>query len=231
MIVSIHMPKTAGTSFRALLEVHFGNRLLWDANGDFGCENSDTTLNTEYERYRVVEEASLRIAEMDLANVECIHGHLHAHKYLLLSTKRKVTFVTWLRNPVDRLLSQFYFWKREANAPMSHLHVKFIEEDWSLERFCFEPKVKDMYGDLLWGFSAENLDFIGITEYFEEDLKYFAQHYLNSHADALMLNAGDNNGRPYQIDGQLRKEIEAFHDRDMRLYKRALEMRQERCGS
>jgi hypothetical protein len=231
MIISVHMPKTAGTSFGATLTAHYGSALLLDTNGDLGCDIADCTLSSEYERYKVIVNASLQIAEMDFPGVECIHGHLHAHKYLLLAYKRELKFVTWLRNPVDRLLSQYNFWKRNCENPMGLLHVKFIQENWSLEQFCFEPAVKNMYGDLLWGFPLEYFDFIGITEFYNDDLEYFARHYLNSQASAQMLNAGDNNGRAYQIDSQLRKEIEAFHDRDMYLYQRALEMRQKRLGA
>lgn len=229
MIISIHLPKTAGTSFLTTLGAHFGDNILLDSNGDLGCTIADATMLSQYEKYKVVLEASFRIAEMEFSGVECIHGHIHAIKYLLMASKRETKFVTWMRNPVDRVISQYYFWKKYSETPMCALHQTMLEENWSLEQFCFGTQIKNIYGELLWGFPLEYFDFIGITEFYEEDLEYFSRHHLNSHARAQMLNAGDNKGRAYQIDSQLRKEIETFHDRDMYLYERALEMRQERC--
>jgi len=84
---------------------------------------------------------------------------------------------------------------------------------------------------LLWGFSLENLDFIGITEHYDDDLQYFAKRYLNvqpSRIISQMLNVGDYRGQPYKIESGLRNEIEAFHAHDMMLYRRALELRAER---
>lgn len=230
MIISIHLPKTAGSSFSASLESHFGTKFLKDTNGALGYKESDTTLLPQYERYKKTIEASLRIVEMDLSRVECIHGHIYAIKYLLLGYKRDAKFVTWMRNPVDRVISQYQFWKKHSSPPTSALHQKVIEENWSLERFCLGPELRNIYGEMLWGFPLEYFDFIGITEFYEDDFNYFARHYLDSHMNAQMLNVGDNKGHPYQIDSHLRKEIEAFHGRDMHLYQRALETRQARCA-
>jgi hypothetical protein len=53
MIISLHLPKTAGTSFAAALETHFQTRLFID--------NADLPINTpQYERNRAALEANLR---------------------------------------------------------------------------------------------------------------------------------------------------------------------------
>jgi hypothetical protein len=222
VIISLHLPKTAGTSFAASLEQHFGTKLLKDY--------ADLPINTpQYERNKAALKASLCIAENNFPGIECIHGHFLPIKYLLLANKREVRFVTWMRNPVERVLSHYFFWKRSYDPKTApSLQRKVIEEDWSIERFCFGPEVRDLYWQFLWGFPIEYIDFIGVTEFYGDDLEYFARHYLQTPIELKRLNAGDKREGSYQIDVSLRKRIESFHARDMDLYQRALEKRQTR---
>lgn len=80
----------------------------------------------------------------------------------------------------------------------------------------------------LWGFTFENFDFVGITEFYEDDLEYFARHYLKAAVKPTRLNAGEKGENGYPIDSSFRKEIELFHARDMELYQRALGNRLKR---
>lgn len=217
MIISLHLPKTAGTSFGATLEQHFGRRLL----KDYG----DLPINTPiHERNKAALQASLR--ETDFSDIECIHGHFLPIKFLLLANKRRVTFVTWMRNPVDRVVSHYFFWKKHydpATAP--GLHRQVIEENWSLERFCLGPELKDLYCQFLWGFPLEYFDFIGISEFYDPDLAYFVTHYLHTQTEARKLNVGDEGERGHGVDVSLRRKIESFHANDMNVYQRALAKR------
>ncbi len=220
MLISVHLPKTAGTSFAAALEDHFGTKMLKDYN--------DLPINTPpFERNQTALKAAIENAEKDFSDIECIHGHFLPIKYLLLATKKDVTFITWLRHPVERVLSHYFYWQRNYNPQRApQLHRKVIEENWSLERFCLGPEVKDLYSQFLWGFPIDYFDFIGITEYFEEDFKYFSKNYLNTELEQKKLNVGDNNKN--KIDFTLWKKIEAHHSRDMELYRWALKKRKER---
>jgi len=217
MIISVHLPKTAGTSFGLTLEQHFGGRLV----KDYG----DLPINTPvYERNKAALQASL--CEADLSGVECIHGHFLPIKFLLLASVRRVTFVTWMRNPVDRVVSHYFFWKKHydpSTAP--RLHRQVVEENWSLERFCLGPELRDLYGQFLWGFPLEYFDFVGISEFYDDDLAYFAAHYLHAHAEARKLNVSAEGERGYGVDLSLRRKIESFHAIDVNLYQRALAKR------
>lgn len=100
MIISVHLPKTGGKSFEAALQTRFGASLLEDY-GTF-------PMNTPpYERVRAAVEASVINADADFTGVACIHGHLLPVKYLLMAARRDVTFVTWVREPVQRMLSNY----------------------------------------------------------------------------------------------------------------------------
>lgn len=224
MIVSVHLPKTAGTSFATALEQIFGESLYRDY--------ADLPLNTpHYKRNRAALKKSLANARKNFRKVECIHGHFLPLKYLLLSDKRDITFVTWMREPVERALSHYHFWKRSPNPKkLPPLRRRMIEEKWSLERFCLGPELRDIYTQFLFGFKLDYFSFIGITEFYSEDLSFFSKHFLNSSLEPERLNVGSAAGNAYQISGSLRSEIEQFHSRDMELYERALEKRQKRSS-
>jgi len=128
-----------------------------------------------------------------------------------------------MRNPVERVHSNYYYWKKTYNPRSDPLHRRVVEEDWSIERFCLSPELKIFYSQFLWGFPLDYFDFIGITEFYEDDIAYFGQHYLGANTKVKRLNVRTNSA--YQIDRSFRNEIEAFHDRDMDLYHKALEKR------
>ena len=134
LLVSLHLPKTAGTSFGSALKTRFGNALLRDY--------ADVPINTPpFERNKAAMQAALDNAEADWSGIECIHGHFLPVKYLLLAARRELKFVTWLRDPVERVLSHYDFWRRgydPATAPP--LHRKVVEENWPLERFAWARK-------------------------------------------------------------------------------------------
>ena len=58
----------------------------------------------------------------------------------------------------------------EGGTAKEALHRKVVEEKWSLEKFCFSPKMHNFYTQFLWSFPLELFDYIGITESFDEDL-------------------------------------------------------------
>jgi hypothetical protein len=222
VIISVHLPKTAGKSFQAALETRFGHSL----REDYGSFPMNTP---RYERQRAALEASLANAEADLAGVECIHGHFLPVKYLLLATRRDLTFVTWVRDPIQRLLSHYHYWRKTYQPGTSPpLHRKMVEENWSVQRFCLGDEMRNTYAQFLWGFPVENFDFMGITEFYEEDLAYFAKRFLGVPVVPQRVNVGAAQGKEYELDEGLRRQIEAFHERDIEVYQRALEKRKTR---
>jgi len=227
MLVSLHLPKTAGTSFGAALDAHFGGALL----RDYG----DLPLNTPaIVRNHLALQASLDIAGGFPDSTACVHGHFLPVKYLLLAAHRELRFMTWMRHPVERLVSHYAFWRRNPPPSPAHaLHWRMHAEDWSLETFCLAPELRDVYTQFLWGFPLETFDFIGITEHYEADFEMFSRRYMGSASAPMRLNVGaaGERGASLQVHAELRQRIEAFHARDMALYDRALALRAARSSS
>lgn len=224
MLISLHLPKTAGSSFAATLEQHFAGRLLKDYQ--------DFPMNTPvYERNRAALQACLLNAEKNFQAIDCIHGHFLPVKYLLLQQKQAIQFITWMRNPVDRIVSNYFFWQKIYNPNTSPpLHRRVIEENWSLEQFCLSQEFQNMYAQYLWAFPIGNFDFIGITEFYNEDFAYFTQNYLNTTMQPVILNSGAIKQNDI-LTPTLKQKIIQHHARDMDLYQFALERRSCRLSS
>lgn len=225
VLISVHLPKAAGTSFGAALEAYFGESLL----RDYG----DMPINTPpYDRNKAALQRSIENAEAELPGVKCIHGHFLPVKYLLLSRRQNTDFVTWLRHPVERAVSHFYFWQRSFDPTTSPpLHRRVMEERWSLERFCLGPELRNLYSQFLFGFPLEYFAFIGISEFYNHDFEFFTRAYLGASIEPSKLNVGNAAGRNYEISDTLRSDISRFHSEDMNLYQRALAIRDQRCSA
>jgi hypothetical protein len=220
-LVSVHFPKTAGTSFGLALRRSHGEGLL----EDYGM----LALNTPRVRREWQAIRSGLCARFHCGVPRAIHGHFLPIKYRFALRSHPTRYVTWLRHPVERLLSHYYFWLRTAAAatPAQPLRYRVVREQWSLERFCFAPQVRNLYSQFLWGFPPSRFDFIGITEHYESDLATFARRYLPGAATAERARVNTERGDAgYALDPALRARIEQHHARDMRLYRWALQRRQ-----
>ncbi|MCB1679318.1 MAG: sulfotransferase family 2 domain-containing protein [Halioglobus sp.] len=228
MLVSVHMPKTAGLSFRRVLEQAFG--------AGFRHDYADYPLAaTVDERRRRAMRHALLAAPGQYAGVDCLHGHFLPLKYLLLADDMPCRFVTWLREPVARLVSHYHYWQRAydpASGQTSALHRRVVEEAWTLEQFCLSHQLRNLYTEFLWGLPLQRLDFVGITEHFDEDLRYFSAVFLGTSTQPPQLNR-----RPEAPGGALQpalsrltlRRIRSFHARDMALYAAALALRAQRA--
>ncbi len=72
--------------------------------------------------------------------------------------KRKLQFITWMRHPVDRIVSHYFFWKNNYSPDCPLLHKRVIDENWTLEEFCLSEELQNIYTLFLWGFPLEYLD-------------------------------------------------------------------------
>jgi len=225
MLISVHFPKTAGSSFLVALESYFGQGLLQDY--------ADRPINrTALRRNAQAVYAGLRnaMARTGLEKVACIHGHFLPLKYALLPVAAGKTYVAWMRDPVERLASHYHYWVRNY-APRSagELHRRVVEEAWSLERFCLGPELRNVYSTFLWGFSLRRFGFIGITEFYETEIEQFASRILGVPMESNWKNVSPNGPRHVHItDSAFRRRIESYHDKDMTLYRQALQLRQQR---
>ena len=215
MIISLHLPKTAGTSFGKSLEEYFGGQFL----KDYGDLPMHKPLHKRH--WNAIRDCCVNGFVRNFSDTRCIHGHFLPFKYLITGIKKKAKFITWLRDPVERLAFHYYYWQRTYDPDTAFpLHKRAVEENWSLERFCLGPELRNFYSQYLWGFPLGRFDFIGITEHFREDLSYFCETILGDNLPAYIENRNEEleGNKIYLTDSDFRRRIELYHEKDMKLY-------------
>ena len=150
MIVSIHVPKCAGTSFRRPLQDMYGPS-LW---ANYGTIFSRGQARSELVPY----------------GTACIHGHFFADAFDDLFPG--AALITWVRHPVERVLSNYYFFLRHpeiADGCCQALHRDRL----TLRQFADLDWMRDESTRYLAKKPFEAFSFVGVTERFAESLALF----------------------------------------------------------
>jgi hypothetical protein len=221
VLISVHLPKTAGSSFQHILRREYGDKMLLDYE--------DKPINTpaDERNKRAMADASANACR-DFGEIECIHGHFQPVKYLALKKKGRAKFVCWLREPLARMVSHYNFWLRDYDGGIGKgdLHCKVVEDKWSLEHFCFSDEMRNFYAQFLWNFPLDLFDFIGITERFDEDLQVFGRIFLKKeNLETARANIAPLVHPIWSPSQEFRSRFEEFHAEDYRMYREAVIIR------
>ncbi|NEQ74825.1 MAG: methyltransferase domain-containing protein [Okeania sp. SIO2C9] len=214
-VISIHVPKTAGTTFKQVLkQIYYPEEIFFDYPHKGGLRNKMLTNPNPV--------------------IKVIHGHFSSNKYdYKFPEFRKII---WLRDPIKRLISLYFFWKTwqilvesdEQNlSPVKESNLTFIE-------FAEKPEMQNVIkSKFVQEQKLTEFDFVGIQEFFPEDL----------HELKLILNWPDykletQNTNPYPEYKSLLEEvlsnqkivnkISAINQEDIELYREALSLRENR---
>jgi hypothetical protein len=222
------MPKSGGSSFKKMLEDHFGNDFKGDYR-DYPLHKSDRFRHGHAEAKRFTNSVRYPIFKK-YSKIECIHGHYLPYKYSCFIEDKDNVFVTWLRDPIERIASHYFYWKRTYDPKKARvLQRKVVEDDWSFEKFAFSEQMKNVYSKFLWRFPISRLDFIGIVEFAEEDTSYFSKTFLkNSSLRLPSLNVNQDRVTKYVEDIDTIRRLKLHHNDDYGLYNYALHQRKNR---
>jgi hypothetical protein len=142
VIVSVHIPKCAGTSFRHLLRQIHGTG-FWP---NYGIDFS--------------HEAVPR-------GTTCIHGHFMADAYDRYWPERRL--ITMVRHPVQRLVSNYYHFLRRHD-PSNPASVCLHEKGLSLRQFAELELMRNEIVRYAAGRAPVDFSFVGISERYMESL-------------------------------------------------------------
>lgn len=148
-IISVHLPKSGGTSVRRCLQEQFGQQALFDyGRGPLGP-------------YADVVEPGLP------DGIRIVHGHFRPKRYDTLGEAFRFTF---LREPTDLLLSFYFFWQTMPFEGQD-LHRRFLEEKPSVVDFAKWAPIRRLTSETFFGeFDMRRMDFIGFHETRHEDM-------------------------------------------------------------
>ena len=206
LIVSIHVPKTGGETFRDILEELTEGHL----QRDYG----DRPLAPLTLRQRARLASSRPHLEPD---TRAVHGHFIATKYW--RRYPEAHYMAWFREPVERLASHYYYWKRKPDRK-NPTCKRLIEEDLSIEAFAALPEMRDVQARFLGAVPSERLAFVGLTERYDESIDLFRRaFYLALPAQAERTNANpERSDDGYELDPAVRGVIAQLNPADVLLY-------------
>jgi hypothetical protein len=223
-LLSVHIPKTAGTSFKNVLLRMYGDRLV-----------------QVYDYHGTALDGAALLRESPQA--EAIHGHFRLDELRLFCPSAKT--VTWLRDPISRIESYYYYWL--ARPPHGNPnHDRFINESWDIVRLAefLQDEVADHY---LAGTDISAVDFVGLMEHIDEDIeRFFSWVQLNRlnepgvdpirfkslvknlplvrNLKRKMPHANVNKAKQ-QLSPETRVKLESVLEKEFAYYRKALEMR------
>ncbi|MGI1797754.1 sulfotransferase family 2 domain-containing protein [Priestia sp. TRN 1309] len=205
LFVFIHIPKTGGTTLREIINNQYGTERFW------GHDNTEA----DYQQMIITSNKN--------SQLKCLTGHLPYGIHQLI--QRPCTYLVMLRNPIERVISLYYYWKRVAYKPVENLS---FEEFVQLPAFQFEVsngQTSFLSGNRLPDLqkAKENLKnqiaVPGIMEMFNESL-FFIKNECNWNInDYEILNRGIN--RPTQIPFSkgILEVLKNKNELDIELYK------------
>jgi len=115
ILISMHMEKCGGTSLESLLHQQYG---------------------PTFERYEPGASQNSRVFIPPESSIACLHGHMYygLHRQLI---GRECSYITLLRDPLDRFLSNFQHIRRYEHP----LHALIDTQD-GLREMCENPQAR-----------------------------------------------------------------------------------------
>lgn len=146
-IVSVHFPKAAGSSLKEQFVHLLGDLVYLDyARGPLAADDSGIS---DFPEGKVL-----------------VHGHFPAARY----ASSLATMITFLREPVDNLISIYFFWRAFAK-PTNALHARFLAERPSLPAFARYPKIQRLMSQTYFGnVDLRRFSFVGFHETRDADM-------------------------------------------------------------
>ena len=219
-LIFLHVPKTAGTTFNRILEAEYNPLRIHTL--------SPQRIIADIERFKRLPDSRKR-------RLEVLKGHMHfgLHEYL----PNPATYITFLREPVDRAVSAFFFIREHRQHPL-HRQV----EGMSIEDFIrATPSQQNVQTKLVGGLTPDeectseilqramhnlrtSFSVVGLTERFDESLATMSQRFcwkLKSYRRYRVTSA-----RPgtRELPGPVVESIRRSNAFDMELYELALRL-------
>jgi hypothetical protein len=223
MIISVHIPKTAGTSFGEDLNGAFGARFFADYGDWPEVATSEGAGHNAQRRAEVLARLDEITGKFDV-----IHGHFTAGKYL--NVFPVTAFVSFVRDPHQHAISTYDHAMREALSPHPG-HRAFKEGRMTvIDLVETYPDHQSLY---LFGPPIAEFAMIGLTERYEQSVALFEAIFgVSMPHVSTRRNANPNKqSTEYEVSADLARAVRRHRAGDIELYRLARERFDAQCAA
>lgn len=246
----MHIPKTAGSTLRRNFELNFNDRCLFLYSELIGQAPLDANNSNELRIHRKNNGDKLKqyIAQNATPDIDFLFGHkVNTELHNSVQGDREPRYITFLREPVERIISLYNFTRNSPQIPEDH---EAIAQNWTLEEWLERTK-RDIKNSQLMKFlpesafpdtsqtdeqlnfqlsnyhletAKESLSrfwFVGLTETFNSDALYlYGKLGTKRFYPEKIVNASPNKKA---VSPQTRERIAAMNTLDIEFYNFACE--------
>jgi hypothetical protein len=214
LIVSIHIPKTGGSTFGSILERAFPGQVAYAYNP--ANAGTHPLLRERGAAYHA--EVLERLAA---GGIKVIHGHLQARRMRrLIPDPRR--YWTWVRDPAERIASLYHYFSGRADRGRASPDFVARFETQTLLDFARDLR-RDQQVRAISPFSPADLGFLGVTERYTDSLTLLGLPPLTKARNV-------NKARP-ALDEATRAHLQALDAEDARLHAEALGLLDRRLAN
>ena len=217
IFISVHTPKTAGTSLAYVFDHGTDRAVLYDYRADY----------TNF-MFSAEEEAQfLQARDYVMSKFRFIHGHFCLLKYRSLLPMAHT--VTCFRDPVARTMSQYkHIWyEKNENSP----DYQQLKAGMDIVAFSERQNIANAQSLHLGGVAPREIDFVFLNHSLDEGIRLFQLKYpgvlMNDWAHLPSLNTGETREQA-ALHGSLtitesqKKKVVELHAGELDYYRSAV---------
>ncbi len=220
-LIFVHIPKTGGRTLEHVLERQYPSETVYDIYG-YNSSIPKAVQNLKH------------LSDGEKRNILLIKGHYQfgLHEYL----PQACTYVTFIRNPIDRVVSHFNYVRRDRHHPLysqaSAMSLKdYVQSGISLELnngqarlISGNEKLNEFasYSRTLLSKSKQNIDdhfkVVGIVESYDESLILMKLTHSWNRVHYMVRNVSNGLSKREEIAEDTIEIIRQYNEIDFELY-------------
>lgn len=231
VLIFLHVPKTGGQTLGRIIDEQYH---ISDIVKVRDPQTVETVLNetpndkvTKIGCYVEHLEAYFKQVPKGDEHINCIYGHMNFGMHRLLS--KPYTYMTMLREPIDRVISHYYYF----------LGKNHFKSETSFEEFITKPKFINFQTRYISGGSIPNLQLakeniqnyfsiVGITEMFDESLFLMKQQFSWENIYYAKKNVTGSRPTKEQLSKDTIDLIVKHNELDIELYQYAKNLMEQK---
>jgi len=174
-LIFLHIPKAAGTTVSRIIERQYSRVNIFNIDG--------ANVHSSIEEFK-------NLSEQQRKSIVCVKGHMHFGLHVYLA--QPCAYITLLRNPVERIVSHYYYVLR---TPVHYLYEQVTSKNLTLDDYVdsgISPELDNGQTRIIsgvWGVEDPPSDMleiakrnlrehfvVGLTERFDESLILMKRH-------------------------------------------------------